>query len=298
MPTSKVNIKYGTFPNEVTVPVVIKKMQDDLAQQYQWKMACPACAGETYSAIGRKNFCKNSDCEFNNEFPKEQDTLRTLDHKTAYKKEKIDACKEAQSRTLQVEGTRSMDEFPRYRIMGCNYVVPNLKEDDAEARMSFVVGGLKETGKVLVISSNRTGTEKAGVLAVENGNLVLFDVAFDEQIREQTQKFTLDESSETVETGAAWVNEIPEFDFATMESQTNKNYNALIDGNEVAVETKKVSAKKSAKSMFAIKTAGIVDTKKVEDVIEAPKLKKPKKEKPKKAEKKKVEDVTEESNNV
>ena len=53
-----------------------------------------------------------------------------------------------------------------------------------------------------------------------------------------------------------------------MESQTNKNYNALIDGNEVAVETKKVPTKKSAKSMFAIKTAGVVDTKKVEDIVE------------------------------
>jgi hypothetical protein len=265
--TTKVNIKYGTFPEEVTVPVIVQKMQDDLKSQYQWKMACPACAGEKYSAIGRKNFCKNSDCEFSAEFPKEQDTLRTLDHKTVYEKAQIDACKEAQGKTLQIVGTIPKD-FPRDRIMGCSYVVPNVKEDGAEDRTSFIVMGLRKSDNVLVVSSNRTGTEKLGILAVENGNLVLFDVALDEQIRKQSQKFTLDESEETAKVGAEWINNIPKFDFATMESQTNKNYESLVDGNEIVVETKKTEVKKSAKSMFAIKTAGIVDTKKVEDVVE------------------------------
>ena len=140
MVTSKVNIKYGTFPEEVIVPVIVQKMQDDLKSQYQWKMACPACAGETYSAIGRKNFCKNSDCEFSAEFPKEQDTLRTLDQKTVYEKAQIDACKEAQGKTLQIVGTIPK-YFPRDRIMGCSYVVPNVKDAGAEARTSFRVRG-------------------------------------------------------------------------------------------------------------------------------------------------------------
>ena len=54
-------------------------------------------------------------------------------------------------------GTKTKN-VPRNRIMGCYYVVPNLKEEGAEDRLSFLVGGLKESDSSLVVSSNRTGS--------------------------------------------------------------------------------------------------------------------------------------------
>ena len=121
---------------------------------------------------------------------------------------------------------------------------------------------------VLVVSSNRTGSEKMGVLAIENGQLVLFDIALDEQIRPMKEQFTLDESKETAEVGKAWIDSIPEFDFATMESATNKNYNALISGEEIVVETKAKQVKTSAKEMFqALSKTGTTKTDKAEEVV-------------------------------
>ena len=49
-----------------------------------------------------------------------------------------------------------------------------------------------------------------------------------------------------------------------MESQTNKNYAKLINGEEIAVEVKEKTVKKSAKDMFLSK--GKVKTDKVKDV--------------------------------
>ena len=262
MVTSKVNIKYGQFPNEVTVPVVVVKMQDDLKSAYPFKTACPDCAtDESYSALGRLTICKNPNCDNHNGFTGEE--LKTIDYKTAWKKEKVEACKSAQTKALQVLGTKSKD-FPRHRIMGCYYVVPNLKEDGAEDRMSYLVGGLNSSESALVVSSNRTGSEKMGMLAIEDGNLVLFDIALDEQIRPMKEQFKLDTSEETIQLGKEWIDSIPEFDFATMESQTNKNYAKLINGEEIAVEVKEKTVKKSAKDMFVSK--GKVKTDKVKDV--------------------------------
>ena len=267
MVTTKVNIKYGTFPNEVSVPVVIVKMQDDLKSQYPFHQACSECKGEKYSAVGRKAYCKNPSCKYHAEFPKEADTLRTIDYETAYPKEQVDACKVDQSKALQVLGKKSKD-FPRNRMMGCYYVAPNLKEDGAEDRLSFLVGGLSLSESALVVSSNRTGSEKMGVLAIENGQLVLFDIALDEQIRPMKEQFTLDESKETAEVGKAWIDSIPEFDFATMESLTNKNYNALISGEEIVVETKAKQVKTCAKEMFqALSKTGTTKTDKAEEVV-------------------------------
>jgi len=267
MVTTKVNIKYGTFPNEVSVPVVIVKMQDDLKSQYPFHQACPECKGEKYSAVGRKAYCKNPNCTYHADFPKEADTLRTIDYETAYPKEQVDSCKVDQSKALQILGKKTKD-FPRNRIMGCYYVAPNLKEDGAEDRLSFLVGGLSLSESALVVSSNRTGSEKMGVLAIENGQLVLFDIALDEQIRPMKEQFTLDESKETAEVGKAWIDSIPEFDFATMESVTNKNYNALISGEEIVVEAKAKQVKTSAKEMFqALSKTGTTKTDKAEEVV-------------------------------
>ena len=267
MVTTKVNIKYGTFPNEVAVPVVIVKMQDDLKSQYPFHQACPECKGEKYSAVGRKAYCKNPNCTYHADFPKEADTLRTIDYETAYPKEQVDSCKVDQSKALQILGKKTKD-FPRNRIMGCYYVAPNLKEDGAEDRLSFLVGGLSLSESALVVSSNRTGSEKMGVLAIENGQLVLFDIALDEQIRPMKEQFTLDESKETAEVGKAWIDSIPEFDFATMESVTNKNYNALISGEEIVVEAKAKQVKTSAKEMFqALSKTGTTKTDKAEEVV-------------------------------
>ena len=264
MVTTKVNIKYGQFPNEVTVPVVVVKMQDDLKSQFPFHQACPDCATDDgYSAVGRMAYCKNPSCGNHKEFPKESDTLRTIDYKTAYPKEQVEACKSDQSKSLQILGTKSKD-FPRNRIMGCYYVTPNLKEDGAEDRLSYLVGGLSLSESALVVSSNRTGSEKMGMLAIEDGNLVLFDIALDEQIRPLKEQFKLDESVETAEAGKDWIDSIPEFDFATMESQTNKNYDSLISGEEIAVEVKVEKVKKTAKDMFLSK--GKVKTDKVKGV--------------------------------
>ena len=267
MVTTKVNIKYGTFPNEVSVPVVIVKMQDDLKSQYPFHQACSECKGDKYSAVGRKAYCKNPSCKYHDEFPKEADTLRTIDYETAYPKEQVASCKTEQSKALQVLGTKTKN-FPRNRIMGCYYVVPNLKEEGAEDRLSFLVGGLKESDSSLVVSSNRTGSEKMGMLAIENGQIVLFDIALDEQIRPMKEQFTLDESKETAEVGKAWIDSIPEFDFATMESLTNKNYNALVSGEEIVIEAKAKKVKTSAKDMFqALSNTGTTKTNKAEEVV-------------------------------
>ena len=268
MVTTKVNIKYGQFPNEVTVPVVVVKMQDDLKSQFPFHQACPDCAtDEGYSAVGRMAYCKNSNCGNHKEFPKESDTLRTIDYKTAYPKEQVESCKSDQSKSLQVLG-RKPKNFPRHRIMGCYYVVPNLKEDGAEDRMSYLVGGLNSSESALVVSSNRTGSEKMGVLAIEDGNLVLFDVALDEQIRPLKEQFKLDESLETAEAGKAWIETIPEFDFATVKSITNENYEKLIAGEEFIPEIGEKKVKQSAKDMFGLKTTANVKTEKV-DVAES-----------------------------
>ena len=262
MVTTKVNIKYGQFPNEVTVPVVVVKMQDDLKAAYPFKTACPDCAtDESYSALGRLTICKNPNCDNHNGFTGEE--LKTIDYKTAWKKEQVEACKSDQSKSLQILGTKSKD-FPRNRIMGCYYVTPNLKEDGAEERLSYLVGGLSLSESALVVSSNRTGSEKMGMLAIEDGNLVLFDIALDEQIRPLKEQFKLDESVETAEAGKDWIDSIPEFDFSTMESQTNKNYAKLINGEEIAVEVKVEKVKKTAKDMFMSK--GKVKTGKVKGV--------------------------------
>ena len=269
MVTTKVNIKYGQFPNEVTVPVVVVKMQDDLKSQFPFHQACPDCATDDgYSAVGRMAYCKNSNCGNHKEFPKESDTLRTIDYKTAYPKEQVEACKSDQSKSLQVLGRKSKN-FPRNRIMGCYYVTPNMKEEGAEDRLSYLVGGLSLSESALVVSSNRTGSEKMGVLAVEDGNLVLFDVALDEQIRPLKEQFKLDESLETAEAGKAWIENIPEFDFATVKSVTNENYEKLIAGEEFIPEIGEKKVKQSAKEMFGLKTTADVKTDKVEDVAES-----------------------------
>ena len=289
MVTSKVNIKYGTFPNEVTVPVVIVKMQDDLKSQYPFHQACPDCAIEgdigdevsRYSAVGRMAYCKNPSCKNHKEFPKELDVLRTIDYKTVFPKEQVEACKSDQSKSLQILGRKAKD-FPRNRIMGCYYVVPNLKEDGAEDRLSYLVGGLKASDSALVVSSNRTGSEKMGMLAIEGDNIVLFDIALDEQIRPLKEQFKLDASEETAKLGKDWIDAIPEFDFSTMESQTNKNYERLLDGEEFTPEIAVKQIKKSAKDMFLSK--GEVETTHTLELEQAETLRTPDppKEKPKK----------------
>jgi hypothetical protein len=279
MVTTKVDIKYGKFPNEVTVPVVVVKMQDDLKAQYPFKTACPDCAtDESYSALGRLTICKNTDCDNHKGFKGTE--LKTLDYKTAWTKQQVEDCKSDQTKALQVLGTKPKD-FSRHRIMGCYYVVPNLKEDGAEDRMSYLVGGLKASKSALVVSSNRTGSEKMGMLAIEDGNLVLFDIALDEQLRPLKEQFTLDTSKETEKLGKDWIDSIPEFDFSTMESQTNKNYGALISGEEIAVEVKVEKVKKTAKDMFASK--GKVETDKVAESLRTPDPPKAKAKKPKKS---------------
>ena len=74
----------------------------------------------------------------------------------------------------------------------------------------------------------------------------------------------LDPNVQMKNTNSIWIDSIPEFDFATMESQTNKNYDSLISGEEIAVEVKVEKVKKTAKDMFLSK--GKVETGKVKGV--------------------------------
>ena len=270
----KASIKYGTFPSEMSIPIVVVKMQDDIAVDYKWKMACPDCVKEgaevPYSEIGKKQYCKNPNCENHSDFPKESDTLRTLDHKEVYEKVKVDLCKKKASKSLVILGTKPSN-FPKYRIVGCQYVVPNVKEEDAEENTSFVVGALlgqleKADGKVLIVSNNLTSTEKIGMLAVEDGNLLLYEILLDEQIRPLKEQFKLldwesEEGKDMIKIGSSWLDKIPEFDFASMVSERTINFKALIDGKDIAEmpeqkPKKKRSIKDIALEHTAVETTG------------------------------------------
>ena len=286
--STKVTIKYGDFGHEVMVPVIVQAMQEDLKSSYSWHLTCPDCATEgNYAKVGLRKFCKNADCENHNEIAKEKyDELRTLDYKTAYDKEKIDACDNEASKVFEVLGSKPKD-FPKSRILGCHYLVPNPKEKGSDVAFQVLVQGLLEhskrsDGKMLIVSDARSKIERLGAIGIDNGNIVMFDVAFDEQIKPLNTTFELDVNEKYTKMGADWIDSLPEFDFATVSSKRNENYERLIDGDEITVATKSEKVEKSVEDMFAtgIATTGTTKADKAESVVKDISTKK---EKPAKA---------------
>ena len=82
--------------------------------------------------------------------------------------------------------------------------------------------------------------------------MVLFTVAHAELIRKPTEVIELDNEMEEDYTkcGVKFLENLKEVDTMKIESQSRKNYKALLEGKQVVIEQKKTRKKMSAMEMF------------------------------------------------
>ena len=239
----------------VVIDVKIAVMQDDHKSGYDCSMACPKCKGE----VKRPQVCINPNCD------QEIDDTQKSDHqnlryfkddpdKKMFTKKQIDECKEADKHNMKIIGVESKN-FDRRRILECHYVYPDKKGSNNggdQSRYEILYHGLKNSDKALSIHNGRTGTEKLGILTVENDTMVLFTVAHAELIRKPTEVIELDNEMEEDYTkcGVKFLENLKEVDTMKIESQSRKNYQALLEGKQVVIEQKKTRKKMSAMEMF------------------------------------------------
>ena len=236
--------------------VRIDKMQDELHSEY---IPHTVCSSDMYK-IARKNICTNPNCKFHTEFPSSDDTKRTFEKlkngeqaQETFEKEHIDNCKKLDSMTFKVLGSEPKD-FDRTRIMGCAYVNP-ISVKGIHYQGYCLLWSALQGEQAISVSHARTGTEKLGILTVENGIMYLYDVAHTEQIREpKFDSSKIDVSVKTIGIAKAWIESLKPFDISVIESQTTKNFENLANGKPITTEIQEIKEEIEAEELFAVET--------------------------------------------
>ena len=149
------------------------------------------------------------------------------------------SCKEF-TKDIEILG-KQMKPIDKTRIRDCHYVLPNTRKDDNSEKYSMLYFGLKNSDYVLPIATGRTRAERIGVLTVEKDFeipvILLFTMVFTEEIHQDnahTAKFSRHHLSSKIQDkkGRDFINSLVPFDLVEYESQTNKNYELLVDGKE------------------------------------------------------------------
>jgi len=226
-----VNIIYRA--KGIQIPVELRPTRIKNLKEYKWRKVCPDCS----ESIGKKDYCKKLECINHDVLLKEEAKL-TIDGKESYTKEQVENCKIFLSDDIEILG-KEMKPIDKTRILDCHYILPDTRENENIGKYSMLYFGLKNSDHVLPITTGRTNKEQFGVLTVEKDVMFLFTMAFTNQIRsfpeprETLEKYKGPLSHETqTESGIGFINSLDLFDSAGYESQTDKNYELLINGKE------------------------------------------------------------------
>ncbi len=202
--------------------------------------------------VGQKRYCKN--CNIENTKENIGSGFEIADELKIFSKEQIADIK-IESSNLNVQkviDTENLDLSLR-QCEKSYYLYPDKKDSDAKKMYAIVFNALKEAKKSFIVTwkvSSRSSRDSEAVITVNNGILVIRQIAYKEELNEIDEPIDLQVTKEELIQGKGLLNLIPEGTIDDLVDQYQEKLESLLSGKTSKVSV--VGKPKENKNLFGL----------------------------------------------